>query len=393
MMSPKKYRSNYYEHTTLFFVAAILAVLVLFLLACSKQQEETVAQKVIRPVKTMTVKAAEEISGMTLPAKVRASKRVDLAFKRVGGRLIELPVTGREGQQVEKGALLARIDPKDFETQLRNAQGQLNEAQAGLKLAKKEYDRVLNIKKKDPGAISAADIDRKREAVGQMEGRIRSLNATVDDAKNKLSYTRLEAPFTGLIARRLVDNFQTVKPEQPIVSLQDVSNVELLVDVPENVVAYARAQGEGAITAVAEFPTAPGKEYPLDFKEVATDADPATQTYQVVFQMPQPEGINVLPGMTATVIVSSSGTGAATPERQIRIPAIAVVADPQGKNYVWVVDEKEMSVKKQEVQVGRVVGSENIDILEGLEGGETIVVAGVLKLEDGLKVKLWDEQQ
>ena len=69
-----------------------------------------------------------------------------------------------------------------------------------------------------------------------------------------------------------------------------------------------------------------------------------------------------------------------------------MVADPQGKNYVWVVDSNDMSVKKRDVKVGRVTGSENIDILEGLEGGETIVVAGVLKLKDGMKVRLWDQQ-
>jgi RND family efflux transporter MFP subunit len=363
----------------------------LLLPACSKKEEQVV-EEVVRPVKTIVVKAAGEISGLTLPGKVRASKRVELAFKRVGGRLNELPIAGREGELVKEGELLARIDPKDFQTKLRNAEGQLKEARAGLQLAKKEYERVLNIQKKDAGAISAADIDRKREAVGKMEGRINSLKATVDDAKNELSYTRLLAPFAGVIARRHVDNFQTVQPEQPIVSLQDVSHVELLVDVPENVVAYSRAAGENAIEAVAEFPTAPGKQHALEFKEASTDADPATQTYQVVLQMPQPEGINVLPGMTASVMISASSSEGETPEGKILIPAIAVVADPQGKNYVWVVDSNDMTVKKRDVRVGRVTGSENIDVLEGLEGGETIVVAGVLKLKDGMKVRLWDQQ-
>jgi RND family efflux transporter MFP subunit len=187
-----------------------------------------------------------------------------------------------------------------------------------------------------------------------------------------------------------VDNFQEVKPKQPIASLEDISQVELLVDVPENVMAVRREGGQGSVKAVAEFPTAPGKQYPLKVKEFATTADPATQTYQVVLQMPQPEDINVFPGMTATISVSVPEQE--TEERSIFIPAISVMTDPNGKNYVWLVDSTKMTVHKKEVKVGRLTGSENINVLEGLEGGETLVVAGATKLQEGMKVSFWEKQ-
>ena len=101
---------------------------------------------------------------------------------------------GREGQEVKQGELLARIDPKDFETDLRAVQGRLKTAVASLDLAKSEYERVKRIQKKDTGAVSGADIDRKREAVNAMQGRIRSLRAEVEAAKDQLSYTYLKAP-------------------------------------------------------------------------------------------------------------------------------------------------------------------------------------------------------
>jgi RND family efflux transporter MFP subunit len=210
----------------------------------------------------------------------------------------------------------------------------------------------------------------------------------VDDAKNKLSYTYLKAPFSGVIAKRFVDNFQEVKPGEPIASIQDVSEIELLVDVPENVIAATRGKQEAK--AVAEFPTLPGKQFPLSIKEVATEADSATQTYQVVLQMPQPEEINVFPGMTATVSVTIEG--ADTKEGKIFIPAISVMGDPEGKGYVMIVDPKAMTVKKTAVAIGRLSGSDDIEIEDGLRGGETIVVAGVMKLQDGMKVRLWDQQ-
>jgi RND family efflux transporter MFP subunit len=368
-------------------LAVILAVAVT---ACGKKEQEA-SPEVVRPVKTMTVAAISNIGDLTFPGRVRASQRVELAFKEVGGRLIELPIEGREGQEVKQGDLLARIDPKDFETNLRNVQGRLKEAQAALQLANSEYARVKRIQEQDPGAVSGVDIDRKREAVNATEGRIRSLRAEVEDAKNKLSYTFLKAPFSGLIAKRYVDNFQDVKPKQPILALEGISQVEILVDIPENVMALAKAvEAEEGFRAAARFPTAPDQQYPLQLKEYATRADPATQTYQVVLQMPQPEGLNILPGMTATVEL---GIGTQTAQDNlILIPAIAVVAKPDGASFVWVVDSKEMTVHKQDVKVGPISGSESIKILGGLKGGEKIAVAGVLKLQEGMKVRLWDQQ-
>lgn len=372
-------------------IVCLIAFVVLLAASCGKEEEQAPVAEVVRPVKVMTVVARGGGSGLQFPGRVRASQRVELAFKVVGGRLVELPIAGKEGGYIKKGDLLARIDPKDFQTDLRNAQGQLREAEAALDLAKSEYARVQRIRKEDPGATSQAMVDKRRETVNQAQGRIKSLKASVDTYKNRLSYTYLRAPFAGVIAKRYVDNFQDVKPKQPIARLEDISNVELLVDVPENVVAVRRAEGPGSVKAVVVFPTAPGRQYPLKVKEFATKADPATQTYQVVLQMPQPEDINALPGMTATVSISIPEQES-TAERAIFIPAIAVMTDPNGNNYVWLVDSANMTVSKKEVKTGRLAGSENIDVLEGLEGGEKLVVAGVKALQEGMKINFWEQQ-
>jgi multidrug efflux system membrane fusion protein len=359
--------------------------------SCGKEEEKAPVAEVVRPVKVMTVVARSGGGGLQFPGRVRASQRVELAFKVVGGRLVELPIAGKEGGYVKKGDLLARIDPKDFQTDLRNVQGQLREAEAALDLAKSDYARVQRIRKEDPGATSQAMVDKRRETVNQAQGRIKSLKASVDTYKNRLSYTYLRAPFAGLIAKRYVDNFQDVKPKQPIARLEDVSQVEILVDIPENLMAVSREKVDESVKIIAEFPAAPGKQYPLKVKEYATKADPATQTYQVVLQMPQPEDINVLPGMTATVSISVPEQES-TAERAIFIPAIAVMTDPDGNNYVWVVDSASMTVNKKKVKVGRLSGSENINVLEGLEGGETLVMAGVKALREGMKVSFWEQK-
>jgi RND family efflux transporter MFP subunit len=353
--------------------------LVAGLFSCGKE-EAPVPEPMVRPVKMMTIESKAEGIARSYPGRVRAEKRVDLAFQ-VDGTLTKIPV--EEGQRVEKNVLLAQLDPKDFETALRNAEGQLGKAKAALELARSEYQRVLRIREKDPGAVSGSMVDQKKEGVDRAEAEIRSLQAAVDNARNQLGYTSLKAPFAGVVSKRYVDNFQEVRAKQTIVSLDDIDKVEIVVDVPENVMATIKEGTENKSKIFAEFAAAPGKQYEMTVKEFSTRADPKTQTYQVTFQMEQPKGINVLPGMAATV----RGTEAAEGGGVLVIPAIAVFADSSGQANVWVVDRQTGLVHQQKVTTGDLTGTAGIQILDGLQSGETIAVSGASQLREGMKVR------
>jgi RND family efflux transporter MFP subunit len=283
---------------------------------------------------------------------------------------------------VKEGQLIAQLDQRDFYNSLRDAQGQLEKAKAALQSAQSEYDRILRIQKQDPGATSESMLVKRREAVDQSKAEVDSAQASVDIARDQLGYTTLLAPFGGVVSKRYVDNYQEIRAKQPIVSLDDVSSVEILVDVPELIVATFKEGGESR--AVAEFAAAPGKQYPLRVKERAKRADPKTQTYQVVFQMPQPYDINVLPGMTATV------TGSARMQKETKnvfiIPAIAVAADAAGNPNVWVVDKESLKVSRRPVRTGEPTGTDSIEIIDGLKAGETIAISGVSRLREGMQV-------
>ena len=358
----------------------VIAGFVLFLAACGKEKEEKAAKEVVRPIKMMTVTSSTDAVQLKFPGMVRAAKKADLAFQRVQGRLSQLPVD--EGQMVKEGQLIAQLDQKDFKNNLRDAQGQLAKAKAALESAQSEYDRILRIQKKDPGAASESMVVKRREAVDQSKAEIDSAQAAVDTARDELGYTTLRAPFGGVVSKRYVDNYQEVRAKEPIVSLDDVSSVEILVDVPELIVATFKEGGETQV--VAEFAAAPGKQYPLMVKERAMRADPKTQTYQVVFRMPQPDDINVLPGMTATV------TGGARMREETKgvfiVPAIAVVADAAGKPNVWIVDKETLKVQRRAVKTGDLTGTDSIEIIDGLKSGETIAISGVSRLREGMKV-------
>jgi multidrug efflux system membrane fusion protein len=349
----------------------LLVILVATVLSSCKNKEETAAPEPIKPVKLHAVQVGHAQLNMSLPGKVRAARRSELSFK-VSGPLEKLPVD--EGQVVKKGDLIAQILPRDFQTAI-------NEAKARELEAEQQYQRYKELYSKRQ--VSKADFDRYRASRDVARARL-------EDAQNALKDTTLRAPFAGVIAKRYVENFEKVQAKEPIVYLQLIDELEILVDVPELMIAQF-GQG-GKIDVVAEFDAVAGNQYQLTVKEYSTDADPATQTYQMVLAMDQPEEANILPGMTAKVTASVQ-EGNDVGSSSILIPAIAVLNDADKKDYVWVFDRNSSKVSKVLVKIGSLKGSKNILVEDGLKGGDEIVIAGITKLRDGMTVRPWEKQR
>jgi multidrug efflux pump subunit AcrA (membrane-fusion protein) len=108
--------------------------------------------------------------------------------------------------------------------------------------------------------------------------------------------------------------------------------------------------------------------------------------------MDQPEEAEILPGMSAMVEARGS-VNADMALSAILIPAIAVMNEAGGKNIVWLLEEDRKTVRKQEVTTGRLEGSNNILIQDGLQGGDIVIVAGLTQLEEGMQVRPWGKQR
>ncbi|MFW2366519.1 MAG: efflux RND transporter periplasmic adaptor subunit [Desulforhopalus sp.] len=360
-----KVRTSFARYCTILLISLLIA-----LLSSCKDRQEAVTAEPVKPVKLHTVQAGQAALSMSLPGRVRAARRSELSFK-VSGPLEKLPVD--EGQVVKKGDLIAQILPRDFQTAI-------SEAKARALEAEQQYQRYKELYAKRQ--VSKADFDRYRAARDVAR-------AQLEDAQNALKDTTLIAPFDGVIAKRYVENFEKVQEKQPIVFLQLIDQLEILIDVPELLMAQFRMSG--SIDTIAEFDAAAGNQYPLTVKEFSTDADPATQTYQVVLAMEQPKEANILPGMTAKVIAAANdGYDAGS---KITIPAISVLNDAGNQAYVWVFDRDSKKVTKSPVKIGHLEGSKNVVVEEGLKGGEEIVIAGVTKLRDGMEVRPWQSQR
>ncbi|MCH9627786.1 MAG: Multidrug resistance protein MdtA [Chlamydiales bacterium] len=343
---------------------------------CQKQDPPPL----IRPVRAMQLEAAELVRLNSFPGRTRAVDRANLSF-RVEGQLIERPVY--VGDHVLKGELLARLDPKDYEVSLQNSFGKLERVQADLRFAENDYKRAQSIWQEDPGAISKSMLEQKKEEANRLKGEVRALEAEVEHAEDRLRYTYLRAPYDGVVVATYVQNFEYVQAKQPIIRLLDTAQVEMVIDVPESMIADIPFVEK----VVVEFDAIAGKEFPATVKEIGTEASTTTRTFPVTLLIEQPDETMIYAGMAGYAYLFSSASGEFSEVGFLLPPTALVTDDALDKTFVWVVNTETMTVDKQEVEKGRLT-SQGIIITSGLEEGQWVVTAGVHYLRDGQEVRI-----
>lgn len=359
------------KHLRVWLAASIAA---LGLVACGKDEQSTAAPA-SRPVKLFLVEGGSEDAVRTFPGRVDAAQRAELSF-RVPGRLKQILV--KEGSAVEKGEVLARLDPADYEIILEDRQAAYDNASRNFERAR---DLVAS------GNISRTDFD-------QMEAQYRSASAALSQARKDLEYTVLNAPFTGRIAQRAVENFEEVQAKQTVFWLHNIDVLDVIIDLPESVVRSVSVNvpedvslGESPklrpVRAWATFEGRPEQKFPLTPREIATKADTQTRTYKATFTMEAPTNFPVLPGMSTSVELDLGYLLGPTSAKWV--PVRAVQADSGLQPRVWVLDAASMTVEPREVTIGRMAG-DMIEITAGLAGGEEVVAVGAPYLAEGMQV-------
>jgi multidrug efflux system membrane fusion protein len=185
-----------------------------------------------------------------------------------------------------------------------------------------------------------------------------------------------------VIAQRFVEQGQNIRAKERVVKFQDVEEVVIAVDIPE-IVMVADLRAADIVEMVAEFNAAPGIRFPVHIQEIAQRSDPVTQTFLARAAMKSPIGINVLPGMTATINLTYRRANVLSD--RILVPITAVSKDSTGAQVAWTVD-REGNVARHVVKTGEVTGG-SIEILDGLQPGDRITVAGASFLREGMRVR------
>lgn len=342
---------------------ATLGVLGDVFAGADKAREVSSRAQAISSVRVETLGELAPAMSRRFVGRVDAVSSVNLSFQ-VAGRLIDLPV--KQGRLLPKGSLLAELDANDYKLAL-------EQAQVRLKQAQRDLDRKHSLLKSN--SVPKAVVD-------EAEDQLRLAQIAVEAAERNLSYTRLEAPSDVLISRRLVDRFVNLAAGTPVVRVQDVTELRVHISVPEDLVRLV--SNPGLIQAKLLLPNNEAAFIPLEYREHATEPDPVIQTYQVTFGFERPKKLNLLPGMTVTVLVTADPL--LHPADQLDVALSALNTAPDGSYFLWVFDSATGQVKKRPAKVGRVNG-DRIELLSGAKAGEQVITSGGSYLRDGMKVK------
>ncbi len=339
---------------------------VLFFAGCDASEIAAPADQGIRPARIVEVSLDESLKQMVFVGHIEASNAIDMSFE-VAGALESFPV--REGQTLKKGALIAALDPTDYELAVR-------EAQLQLQLAQQDYQRKADVLARG-GIAKSLVADAKSFALLQ--------GVRLEQAQHRLRDTKMYAPFNAYVSRRYVDNYVKTQVGDRIVRLNDLDQLLVVASIPEQTLASVIDNSRASVFAIFDF--MPGQMFPLEYRENRGDANIVGQTYEVSFAMARPDSREILPGMTATLVVQFAENSNITPE--YLLPISALVTDAEKKVYVWLFDQTSQRVHKRYVSVGSPTPS-GVYVTQGLVEGDLIVSSGANQLMEGMKIRPLD---
>ena len=349
-------------------LATMLSVSLLTVAACGSDTEVEVREPLVRPVKLLTLEAASDLQTSRYPAVVSAGRFSELSFQ-VSGLIEEIAVV--DAQTVSAGDLIARLDQRDFQSTVVSARSQFQNAE-------EEYQRAVRLAAED--AIA-------RSVLEQRESQRDVARAQLDTAEKALQDTLLQAPFKGVVAQVPVRERESISAGQLVAALMDTDTLEVTVDLPARVIAESLEVEDRGSFVLLE--AAPDTRITATFKEANLLADTASQTYGVTFTFEPPENLVILPGMNATVELSSARISEAGAVDRKSVPISAIVSDGTS-TYVWLVDQDTMTVSRRDVTIADGVGEYAI-VTEGLAAGDTIATAGASFLAEGMQVRPWTD--
>lgn len=345
-----------------------LVAMALFALAqagCNKKAPESAPTEAARPALIEEVGAADATAKPRFPGRLRAAKRAELSFN-VPGFVTEFALT--EGSRVRAGQVVARLDDAVFKARVNAAQSEFDRAKTDLE----RYQRLWETE----FAVARSEVDDRRS-------RLEAARTNLAAAQQDLSDTIIKAPFAGVVTRRRLETFASVQAKQPIAELQDLDSLEVVINVPQRLLRNEGSRAE----ALAFFEERADLPVPVVLKSYATEADPQTQTYEVVLTLKsRPPGLTLLPGMSVTVLPFAAKL--APVDGVLSIPLTAISVDAAGGKFVWIVGTDGL-VTRRNVVPGEVRGGD-VSVSSGLKTGERIVTAGVSALREGMKVRQLD---
>ena len=329
------------------------------------------------PVAVATVRAEDFPLYQNALGNVAARNTVTVR-PRVDGQLAR--VLFREGQIVKAGDLLAEIDPRPFEVQVTQANGQLARDEAQLVNARLDLERYRTLLAQD--SIAKQQVDTQEALVRQYQGTVEADRGAVANAKLQLSYTKITAPIGGRLGLRQVDvgNMVHTSDANGLVVITQVQPIAVVFSIPEDRLPAVRKRLANDATLPVDAYDRDGKLKLASGKLLTIDnqIDPATGTIKLKAEFPNDDGA-LFPNQFVNVRMHVD-----TLQGALIVPTPAVQRGAPGA-FVYRVNAND-TVSVQAVRLGPVDGEKSV-VAEGLKAGDRVVTDGTDKLRDGAAIE------
>ena len=336
----------------------IVGTMFLLLSACKNDNNQTTKPKT---VKTEEVIFSDETLEMQYPGRVKSSQDASLSFK-VNGTLQRILVI--DGQRVKKGQLIAELDPIDYQVQF-------DATEAEYKQIKAEAERIIALYK--DGGTTPNNYDKAVYGLKQ-------ITAKYQHHKDQLSYTKLYAPYDGIVEKHYFEEHEIVGAGMPVLNLVGAATPEVEISLP----AQDFVKREMFRSYTCTFDVYPGIVYKLEPKSISPKAN-ANQLYSVIFKLVA-EG-NPMPSVGMNTMVTIASTQGGDVETYV-VPSTAVF-DTDGVSRVFVYDANSSTVKAVEVNVTFLKSNGKSEVTStSLKRGDLVVSSGVHHINDGEAVRL-----
>ena len=349
-----------------------LLLAALLLTGCSGEQAETPPERAAVLVTTATVetRAVEELERSLGRLESDVDPRV---AAEVSGRVLSIAV--QAGQTVSQGEVLARLDAADYRLAVERASADLNRLEVLAEQQQRQVDRYRALVEENFFSVNA--LDEVETQLAATRAQMIAARSGLAQARNNLDRTLVRAPAAGVIAQRLVSVGDYIGAGNPLFDLNTDQTLRVVMPFPE-VLGSRLAVGQ---TLRLSAPTAPEIRLEAPITEIRPVIGPQNRAIEVLAEVRNPGGWRAGGSVTGEVVLKRR-------EGAIVIPPLALVRRPAGSVvYVIVGDE----AKERAVELG-VRAADFIEVVKGLEVGETVAVEGSSYLSDGAKVRQAQEQ-
>ncbi|CCO22178.1 efflux RND transporter periplasmic adaptor subunit [Maridesulfovibrio hydrothermalis] len=326
--------------------------------------------QILRPVKTMQVGEFGSSRQWVFSGTAEDALQSELSF-RVGGKIISFP-GDQIGRKFRAGEVIARLDPADYELEVRQSESNLEQVRANFIRAKADVDRIKQLYERK--VVSKSELDQSEADYKSFQAQLNASAKKLDISRKRLKYTVLKAPFDGWVSAVHVNVHQNVQSGQEVISFNAGKQMKMYISLPDTLISGV-TEGENVLVT---FDALPGKVMKGVIMEVGIGTNSGS-SFPVKVYLDNSDQI-IRSGMSGNVMFSGRGSS-----NSIFVAPSAVVGNPDGSKHVWIV-ENGSTVKRRKVTVGS-LSSNGIQVKEGLKPGETVVIRGVHSLKDGMQVR------